>query len=88
MPTSLEPNKNMIQIQDEFVATVNAGFSRWSHRKPWAGRQAGGHFGRIWSGAYRKAAKALALWGFTDKQIREIIKDADDMAKLERNADA
>jgi hypothetical protein len=73
-------NKNMIAVQDEYVETVNAGFARWSHRKD------GGHFSRIRRGAWHRAEKALSRIGYNASQISQIIKDADDMAILERNS--
>ncbi len=80
--------KSMITIQDEFVATVNAGFARWSHRKGTAFQACGGHYSRIRGGAWKKAERELKKIGFTDPaQIKQIINDAEDMAKLERNAE-
>lgn len=79
--------KSIIAIQDEFVATVNAGFARWSHRKGIAYQRCGGHYSRIRGGAYKKAERALTKIGFTPVQIKQIIKDADDIAELERNAE-
>lgn len=72
---------SMIEIQDEYVEAVNAGFRRWSHRKYQ------GHFDRIRRGAWHRAEKALSRIGYNASQIGQIIKDADDMAILERNAE-
>lgn len=84
---TLEP-KGTLAIQDEFIATVNFGFARWSHTRKSKYQTCGGHFGRIYSGAHRKAEKSLRVLGITDKaQIAQIIKDARDMAELERNAE-
>ena len=70
----------LIAIQDEYIQTVNAGIARWSHRKD------GGHSGRITSGAYRLAARKLQRLGMSTEQIKQAIRDAKDMAELERNA--
>lgn len=70
--------KTLIQIQQEYMDTVSAGMDRWSHRRD------GGHAGRIRSGAYRRAFKALMAWGYTEEQARQCIQDAHDMMLLER----
>ena len=72
--------KTLMQIQQEYMETVSAGMDRWSHRRD------GGHSGRIRGGAFRKAYKSLARFGFTDKQARQIIQDAHDVMMLERAA--
>jgi len=77
----LEPAKNLIAIQDEYVETINTGIARWAHRKK------GGHMPRIMRGARHKAEKALRQWGFNDRQIDAVIADAKDMAALIRNAE-
>lgn len=71
----------LIGIQEAYIETINAGIARWSHRRD------GGHTGRIWRGARRKAENALRRLGFTDRQIASAIKDANDMAALERTAE-
>ena len=68
----------LTQIQDQYIETVNAGIARWSHRKN------GGHADRIRRGAFHKAEKQLNDLGFTPEQISQAIKDARDMAELER----
>lgn len=68
----------LIGIEEEYIATVNTGIMRWSHRKD------GGHSGRIISGAYRKAQKALRRLGFNDHQVKHAIRDAKEMAELIR----
>jgi len=70
----------LIGIQEEYISTLNAGLARWSHRKD------GGHAGRIARGARHTAEKQLRKLGFTDQQVQQIIKDARDMAELERNS--
>lgn len=84
-----EPPKNLIAIQDEFVSTVNAGHARWSHRKgfEWQKDRIGGHYARIYRGAQNRAHKDLAKWGFTVEQRAEIIRQAHEVAVLERNAE-
>ena len=73
--------KTMMEVQDQYVETVNLGTARWSHRRD------GGHTSRIFAGARRKAEKQLRKLGFTNqRQIEQIIKDARDMASLERIA--
>lgn len=71
----------LIQIQDHYIETLNAGIARWSHRKD------GGHASRISRGAYHKAEKQLLRLGLTQEQVKQSIKDARDMAELERNAE-
>jgi len=69
----------LIGIQEEYISTINAGFARWS---------IGGHMSRISRGARHTAEKRLRKVGFSDdKQIRQIIQDARDMAALERDSD-
>lgn len=74
--------KTLIDVQEQYIETVNAGMARWAHRKD------GGHSGRILRGARHDAEKALRKLGYTDQQIPQLITDARDMATLERNADA
>jgi hypothetical protein len=77
----------LIGIQEEYVETVNAGIARWGHcRKSYQG-DLGGHANRISCGAYRLAAKKLMKLGFTQEQIRVVLKDAWDMASLVRHSD-
>jgi hypothetical protein len=73
--------KSIIAIQQAYIDTVNAGIARWAHRKD------GGHSGRISRGARHNADKDLARLGFATAQREQIIKDARDMAVLERNSD-
>jgi hypothetical protein len=69
----------LIAVQDQYVEAINSGFARWSDK---------GHFPRISRGARHTAEKQLRRIGFTDeKQIRQVIKDAFEMAALIRNAD-
>lgn len=72
----------LIDVQQDYMDTVNAGMARWGHRK------ALGHAARISRGARHAAEKRLRRLGFTDQQIAVLIKDARDMAELERIADA
>jgi hypothetical protein len=77
----LTPKLNLIQIQDEYVETLNAGIARWAHRRD------GGHSHRIAHGARKTAEKRLRRLGFTEQsQIDRAIQDARDMAALIRNA--
>lgn len=78
--------KNMIAIQDEYIETINIAHDRWSHRKGICGRP-GGHYDRICRGAYRKAMKSMMALAFTEEQARQIIRDAEQTAELERNAE-
>lgn len=74
--------QTLIGIQQEYIETLNAGIARWSHRK------LGGHSSRISRGARHTAEKQLRKLGFADqKQIDQIVRDARDVAELERNAD-
>jgi hypothetical protein len=73
--------KTLIAIQEEYIATCMNGWLRWQHRPD------GGHFARIRRGAYRKARKQLERLGFTEQQLKLIVKDAHDMFRLELVAD-
>lgn len=73
---------SLIEVQQEYIDTVNAGILRWLHRR------GGGHCHRITRGATNKLEAALMTHGFTPAQTRAAIKDARDMAELERNTDA
>lgn len=75
-------NATLIGIQEEYIETLNAGIARWSHRKY------GGHAQRISRGARHAAERKLRRIGYTDqKQIDQIVKDARDVAELQRVAD-
>jgi hypothetical protein len=80
------PSLNLIQIQERYIEEVNAAFARWDHRPkpPW--EAAGGHFGRRRRAAYRQALRALRGWGFNDNEAGQMLKQADDIAELERKA--
>ena len=83
---SMKAIKTVQTVVDEYVATVNAGLSRWSHRKGIQGLAygVGGHARRIMHGAHSKAVKQMQRLGYTDqKQIAQIMKDARDLAELE-----
>ena len=81
--TNMKTPQTLIRIQEQYIETLNAGIARWAHRKD------GGHSDRISRGARHTAEKQLRRLGFSDqKQIDQIIKDARDMAVLERNSDA
>ena len=73
--------KTLIQIQEEYIETINLGMQRWSHRKD------GGHMSRISRGARHTAEKELRKLGYPEKQIAQILQDARDMAALERIAE-
>jgi hypothetical protein len=80
--------RSLIQIQDEFIETVNAGIARWSHRHDRKyPRLIGGHADRIVAGAGRRARKELRTLGFTEPQIDAAIRDASDMAELRRRSE-
>jgi len=72
---------NMIQIQDELIESLNAGFARWAHRKN------GGHSRRVRRGALRTAEKKLQKLGYEQAQIDQILRDAEDVAKLNRECE-
>jgi hypothetical protein len=82
------PRLNLIQLQERYIERVNAAFDRWSHRpKPtWA--KAGGHYSRIRRAAKRAALHDLMKWGLTEQQAHDVIRQADEMAELEREARA
>lgn len=73
---------SLIETQQEYIDTVNAGILRWSHRR------GGGHAHRVIRGATHKLQTALLAHGFTAQQAIHAIKDAREMAELERNSDA
>ena len=74
--------KSLIAIQQEYIDTVNAGHARWAHRPK------GGHLHRSYRGARHAAEKAFQCHGcFTPAQIDQMIRDARDMAELERIAE-
>lgn len=73
---------SLIEAQQEYIDTVNAGILRWSHRR------GGGHSHRTRRGATNKLQSALLGAGFTAQQAIQAVKDARDMAELERNTDA
>lgn len=78
----MKTQKTLIQIQEEYIETVNLGIQRWGHRKD------GGHSQRIRRGAFNRGMKELTKLGFTDDaQMRQILRDAHDMAALLRNAE-
>ncbi len=83
----MKPKPNLINIQDEYIAAINAGIARWAHRPKNHSTIGGGHADRIARGSRHKAEKQLRRIGFHDKsQINQALKDADDMATLLRNA--
>lgn len=63
----------MIQIQERLIARVN-------NCHP-------GHRNRVTRGACRQARRTLTGKGYDDAGIRAIIRDALDMAKLERESE-
>lgn len=73
---------SLIAAQQEYIDTVNAGILRWSHRRD------GGHSNRITRGATNKLLTALTTHGFNPKQAIQAVKDAREMAELERNENA
>lgn len=73
---------SLIKSQQEYIDTVNAGILRWSHRR------GGGHAHRVTRGATHKLQAALLAAGFTAQQALQAVKDARDMAELERNENA
>lgn len=84
----IEPKLNLQQIQDRFIEKVNAAAQRWGHRKlSWDRSGIGGHFGRSRGAAWKEAMRDILAWGFTKQQATEIIRDAEQMADLERNSE-
>lgn len=63
----------LIQIQERLIARVNNCHS--------------GHRNRVTRGACRQARKTLTAKGYDDAGIKAVIRDALDMAKLERAAE-
>lgn len=81
---------NLIKIQDDYVATVEAAYSRWSHRRGefWEIDRIGGHYSRIVGAARQKAIQTLVnKAGFTLEQAKAAVTQAHDVALLERNAE-
>ena len=79
--------KTLIGVQQDYIDTVNSAVDRWAHRPKPAYQLAGGHAHRtIWR-AHQTLEAELVKLGVTDKaQIRQIIKDAADVAEMERLA--
>ncbi len=73
---------NLIEAQREYIDTVNAGILRWSHRR------GGGHAHRVTRGATHKLQSALLSAGFSAQQAILAVKDARDVAELERHENA
>jgi len=73
--------KSLIEIQQAYIDAVNAGAARWAHRRD------GGHMPRIARGARRRLERALTGLGFTPEGVAEALKQARDMAELERMAE-
>ena len=71
---------SLISIQQEYIDAVNLGHFRWGHRPN------GGHLPRIKRAAHRKLEAALGRLGYTPEQAHRAIRDAADMAALERLA--
>lgn len=82
----IEPKLNLIAIQDALVLDVNCALAKWAHR-PGSAWAYGGHAERSIRAAKRKARLALAKWELSPAQIEQAIKDAMDMAELERIAE-
>lgn len=70
--------RNIIQIQEEYMETVNGGMDRWSHHRD------GGHAGRIRSAAHKKALSAFLKIGFDPQVAEKMVRDAHDLLLLER----
>jgi hypothetical protein len=81
-----QPKLNMIQIQQRYIERINAAFDRWSYRPKPSWQKAGGHYGRAHRAARREAVRALFAWGFSEEQANLTIRQADDMAELERDS--
>lgn len=73
--------KSITQIQDAFIEKVNVGYQRWKHRKD------GGHMSRIRRGAWNTAYKQFRKLGFDDGHAKILIEEAEDIAKLQREAE-
>ncbi len=67
----MTPPKTLIDIQQEYVDTVNSCYSR--------------HVNRVQRGAVRKLVAELHRQGFEYEQIAQAMQDADEMMLLERN---
>ena len=78
--------KNAIQIADDLTAAIVGATRRWSHRPKNSFGTPGGHYRRSVNAAIAKAENALNAWEFDKASIKQIIKDARDMAALELNA--
>lgn len=76
-----KPILTLCGAQEEFIQTINAGHSRWSHRRDM------GHYGRILGGAKKKLANQMRRMGVKEAQIPTLIRDAIDVAELRRNAE-
>jgi hypothetical protein len=78
----------VIEIQDRYIERINVAWSRWEHRRRPGDYNNFGHFGRARRASNRQAAKDLRKLGYTDEKIiGAIIKDAWDVADLQRNTE-
>jgi hypothetical protein len=64
---------------------VNEAYSKWSHRITYHhGWVSGGHYSRARGAAWREAQRDLAKWGLSEEQVEYAIRQAYDVAKVER----
>lgn len=71
----------LIGLQQEYIDNVNSAKARWAHRKD------GGHSRRTIGAAHKRLRNRLTTLGFSQMQIDAAIKDARDIAELERIAE-
>lgn len=80
---------NPIQIQQEYIDTVQSAYLRWGHRKGIKNIAdgVGGHYGRTVRKASEKAISALMSWGYNESMATFLIHEAHDVVLLERSAE-
>ncbi len=78
-----QPPYTLIGIQEEYIAAVNGCYARWGVRRD-HGYTYVPFLTRVARGARHTAERKLMRCGFHSEQIPALIKDAIDMAELER----
>ena len=81
-----QPPFTLIGIQEEYIAKINGCYARWGERRD-HGYTYVPFLTRVARGARRTAERKLLLCGYRPEQIPALIKDAIDMASLERLAE-
>jgi hypothetical protein len=75
--------QTLIAIQDTLVLDVNCAIAKWAHR-PGSAWSYGGHADRSIRAAKRKARARLERLGMSPSEVEYAVKQALDVAELER----